>query len=58
MRLITRTRFVKRSGGAITIAEVREQLGTIPDEVPEWVYDWADASRLASTKQRLVSDWA
>ena len=58
MRLITRTRFVKRSGGVVTIDEIHEQLGTIPDEVPEWVHDWAGESRLASTKQRLVSDWA
>ncbi|MFT3859879.1 thioesterase family protein [Micropruina sp.] len=57
MRLITRTRFVKRAGGIVTIDELHEQFGTIPDEVPDWVHGWADASRLASTKQQLPSDW-
>ncbi len=58
MRLITRTRFVKRSGCVVTIDELHKELGTLPDRIPEWVHDWAETSRLASTKQRLVSDWA
>ena len=58
MRLITRTRFVKRSGGVVTIDELHKELGTLPDRIPEWVHGWAETSRLASTKQRLVSDWA
>lgn len=58
MRLITRTQFVKRAGGIVTIGELHEQFGTIPDEVPAWVHGWARSSRLASTRQRLVSDGA
>lgn len=57
MRLVTRTRFVKRSGGTVTIDELHEKLGTIPHEVPTWVHNWAEESRLPSTKQRLSSDW-
>ena len=58
MRLITRTRFVKRAGGVVTIDELQEQFGVLPDHVPEWVLSWAAASRLASTKERVLSDWA
>ncbi len=57
MQLITRTRFVKRSGGVVTMDELHNKLGTLPDEIPEWVHQWAESSRLVSAREKLPSDW-
>lgn len=55
--LVLRARFLKKSGGVVSIEELRGEFGDIPDEVPAWVHEWSQASRLPSTRQPAPSDW-
>lgn len=59
-RAVIRARMVKRSGGSVSHEELFAALD-LPDELPEvdaWMHDWADASRLPSTRRPAPSDWA
>ncbi len=55
--LITRARFLKKSGGTVSVEELREAFGDIPDEVPAWVHEWSQESRLGSTREQVASNW-
>lgn len=49
---IVRARFLKKSGGSVTSAELLEAVGPVPEgrEVPAWVQDWTrDSARHART---------
>ncbi len=56
--LVLRARFLKKSGGVVSIEELRGEFGDIPDEVPAWVHEWSQESRLPSTRQPAPSTWA
>ncbi|WP_344071818.1 acyl-CoA thioesterase [Microbacterium sediminicola] len=58
-RAIIRARFLKKSGGIVTHEELFGALG-YPDDLPDvdpWVHDWAEASKLPSTKSEAPSVW-
>jgi acyl-CoA thioesterase FadM len=59
-RLITRARFLKRSGGTVAVTEMLDVLGIDPSglALPEWVERWAADAALPSGKVPTVSDWA
>lgn len=59
-RAVIRARMVKRTGGTVPHEELFAAL-EMPDELPEvdaWLHDWAEASRLPSTRRPAPSDWA
>lgn len=45
---IIRTRFLRSAGGSVELDEIRSIAGEAPDgrEVPQWVRDWTDGSRV------------
>ncbi len=47
-RAVVRSRFLKRSGGSVERAELEELCGPAPVglELPAWVQDWTDATRI------------
>ncbi len=56
---MTRGRFLKKSGGTVSVAELAELLvlnvsGFTP---PAWVSEWADHVALPSTRQTALSEW-
>lgn len=58
-RVIVRARMVKRSGGTLSHEELFAAIGR-PDalpEVEEWIHDWAEATRLPSTRRPAPSRW-
>lgn len=58
-RAVIRARMVKRTGGTVPHEELFAAL-EMPDELPEvdaWLHDWAEASRLPSTRRPAPSDW-
>lgn len=59
-RAIIRARMMKRSGGTLSHEELFAALDRpegLPD-VEDWVHDWADASRLPSTRSAAPSTWS
>ncbi|GAA3583151.1 thioesterase family protein [Klugiella xanthotipulae] len=59
-RAFVRARFLKKTGGTLTAAEVVEGLGVadIPEgRMPQWVQDWSDASTLPPTRAAAPSEW-
>ena len=59
-RLILRTRFLKRAGGTVSVAELSEALGVDPSSLtlPDWISGWADDVALPSTKAPAPSEWS
>jgi acyl-CoA thioesterase FadM len=57
--LFLRGRFLKRSGGTVSAAEIAEASGIAPDAlpVPEWMARWAADVALPSTRQPAPSTW-
>lgn len=57
---IIKARFLKRSGGIVTVEELRALPGgeglTVP--LPEWVDRWSKDVALPSAKEHFASDWA
>jgi acyl-CoA thioesterase FadM len=55
-----RARFLKRSGGVLTIAELTEALGVAPADVtvPEWLLEWSEDVALPSTRAAAPSVWS
>lgn len=49
-RAVVQARFLKRSGGTVTTAELLEVSGPPAEhvELPEWVTDWASSIRISS----------
>ncbi|MFC4224105.1 acyl-CoA thioesterase [Lysinibacter cavernae] len=59
-RAFVRARFLKKTGGTLTAAEVIEGLGVadVPaNRMPQWVQDWSDASTLPPTRAEAPSIW-
>lgn len=57
--VIVRSRILKMSGGTVSNEELFATLGR-PEGIPEidpWVHEWAQASRLPSTRKPAQSDW-
>lgn len=56
---MTRARFLKKSGGTVTLAELSELIGfdvsTVP--APEWVHGWASNVALPTTREQAPSEW-
>jgi len=59
-RLFGRSRFLKKAGGIVTVAEMAEALDFDPAgvEVPEWVQRWAVDGALPSGREPALSEWA
>jgi acyl-CoA thioesterase FadM len=53
-------RFLRRSGGVVSNAELGELSGIDPAEhpVPDWMHDWARAVALPSTRSPAPSVWS
>ena len=54
-----RGRFLKRSGGTVSVAELGELAGIDPATmlVPAWVTNWVDSIALPPSKATFPSDW-
>ena len=59
-RLFVRARFLKRTGGPVSTAELAEAIGIEVLELrpPAWVERWAEDVALPSTKSPAPNDWA
>ena len=58
-RAFMRGRFLKKSGGTVSVAELTEVLGIDPAEVtlPAWLAGWSDNVALPTTRERAPSEW-
>lgn len=56
---IMRGRFLKKSGGTVSVAELGELAGVDPAEwqAPEWMRDWASSSALPPSRAIYPSNW-
>jgi acyl-CoA thioesterase FadM len=56
---IMKARFLRRSGGTVTVAEMAELAGIDPATmpIPEWVASWARDAALPPAKASFASDW-
>jgi acyl-CoA thioesterase FadM len=56
---IMRARFLKKTGGTVTIAELGELAGIDPITmpIPEWIAAWARDAGLPPAKANFASDW-
>jgi acyl-CoA thioesterase FadM len=54
-----RGRFLKRSGGTVSIGELAAVVGVDPTTlpVPEWLAAWAEAGALPASRESHPSDW-
>ncbi len=54
-----RGRFLKRTGGVVTIGELTEALGVAPADVtvPEWLLAWSEEVALPGTRAAAPSVW-
>jgi acyl-CoA thioesterase FadM len=57
---IMRGRFLKKSGGTVSVAELGELAGIDPASmpIPEWMAAWAKDSALPAAKASFPSDWS
>jgi acyl-CoA thioesterase FadM len=57
---IMRGRFLKKSGGTVTVAELGELAGIDPSSmpIPGWMAAWATDSALPPAKAAFPSDWS
>lgn len=53
-----RARFLKKSGGTVSNAELVEAIGAAPQPLPEWVHEWAMRTQLPSTRAAAPSVWS
>ncbi|WP_370263755.1 acyl-CoA thioesterase [Cryobacterium sp. TMT2-23] len=55
-----RGRFLKRTGGVVTIDELVEAVGTVPEDlsVPAWLLDWSTDVAMPATRAPAPSVWA
>jgi acyl-CoA thioesterase FadM len=54
-----RARFLKRSGGVVSITELTDALGVAPADVtvPEWLLQWSEDVALPATRAAAPSTW-
>jgi acyl-CoA thioesterase FadM len=55
-----RARFVKKTGGTVSVAELGELAGIDPSTmpIPEWMADWASDVKMPAARASFPSDWA
>jgi len=58
-KAIVRGRFLKKTGGVVSVDELIEAIGAVPDgvRIEEWMVRWADEVSLPSTKSPAPSVW-
>jgi acyl-CoA thioesterase FadM len=58
-QVFIRARFLKRSGGVVTIDELLDAVGPVPEDatVPEWLLQWGADAALPSTRAAAPSNW-
>ncbi|MEQ1736202.1 MAG: acyl-CoA thioesterase, partial [Rhodoglobus sp.] len=58
-KAMTRARFLKKSGGTVTVAELGEVVGADVTDMapPAWVESWAKDVALPATRDTAPSDW-
>jgi acyl-CoA thioesterase FadM len=56
---INRARFLRRSGGTVTVAEMGELAEIDPTTmpIPEWIATWAKEAALPAARASFASDW-
>jgi hypothetical protein len=56
---MTRGRFLKKSGGTVSVAELSELTGIDVSALtaPQWVTEWAADVALPSTRDAAPSEW-
>jgi acyl-CoA thioesterase FadM len=56
---INRARFLKKSGGTVTVAEMGELAEIDPTTmpIPEWIATWAKDAALPAARASFASDW-
>lgn len=54
-----RGRFLKRTGGTVSVAELLDAVGVAPDEgtMPEWLVRWGADAALPATRAAAPSAW-
>ena len=54
-----RGRFLKKSGGTVTITELSDMVGGLPGglEVPPWITDWSEATALPPSRADAPNIW-
>jgi acyl-CoA thioesterase FadM len=57
---VMRARFLKKSGGTVTVAEMGElaEMDPATMPIPEWIAGWARDAALPSARASFPSDWA
>ncbi|MCU1411626.1 MAG: thioesterase [Rhodoglobus sp.] len=60
MSAMTRARFLKKSGGTVSLAELAELTGVDTSALtpPAWVAEWAKNVQLPTTREAAPSEWA
>ena len=58
-RAFMRGRFLKKTGGTVSVAELADALGVDPSEVtlPPWLARWSDDVVLPTTREPAPSEW-
>jgi acyl-CoA thioesterase FadM len=56
---VIRARFLKKSGGTVSVAELGELAGIDPAQmpIPDWMREWAAGAALPPSKASFASDW-
>lgn len=57
---MTRARFLKKTGGTVSLAELADLTGVDPASLtpPAWVAEWAKSVQLPATRDAAPSEWA
>jgi len=60
MSAMTRARFLKKTGGTVSLAELAELTGVDPSSLrpPAWVDEWAVNVQLPATRDAAPSEWS
>lgn len=56
-RAYVRARILKRSGGVVSIPDLIEAFGAAPQSIPPELAEWAEYTRLPSTREHTPSFW-
>ncbi len=56
-RAVVCARFLKKSGGSVSVAEFAEVMGASSAPIPEWIQRWVADTRLPSTRTPAPSVW-
>ncbi|HLP22561.1 MAG TPA: thioesterase family protein [Microbacteriaceae bacterium] len=56
-RGFVRARFLKRTGGTVSNAELIDAIGAAPQPLPQWIHDWAAHTSLPASRAEAPSLW-